>query len=108
MSAVQEPELVNAALTEPVARDSWTTSETYHCHLEIIREDDGGFSAVVLNLPGAGSSGDTEEDAIEGAREAVTGAILAYRESGQDIPWVDSTRMPIGQNSKQKWILVNA
>ena len=43
--------------------DTVYNPKSYRCHLAIIREDDASFSAIALNLPGAGSIGDTEEDA---------------------------------------------
>lgn len=57
--------------------------------LGIIQEDDGGFSAIALNLPGAGSCGDTEAEAVENAREAISGVLETYEELGQGVPWRD-------------------
>src|SRR4030066_1987144 len=63
--------------------------KSYRCHLAILREDDGAISAIVLNLPGAGSCGDTEEEAIANVREAVTGGIESYVSDGEAIPRKD-------------------
>ncbi|HUY35873.1 MAG TPA: type II toxin-antitoxin system HicB family antitoxin [Pirellulales bacterium] len=82
--------------------------KTYRCHLAISCDEDGRFSAIVLNLPGAGGDGDTKEDAIANAREAALGVIGSYLEDGLDIPWRDSTTYAIGDGVEQKWILVNA
>jgi len=35
-------------------------------------EEDGGFTAYVPSLPGCISEGDTEEEAMENIREAIT------------------------------------
>ena len=78
---------------------------SYRCHLAIITEDDGQVSVVVLNLPGIGSCGSTEEEAITNAREAIAGAIESY---GDDIPWRDAANYSVPAGAKQKWILVNA
>ncbi len=90
-----------------VGETKWNP-ETYRCHLAITRDDDGRFSAVVLNLPGAGSCGDTKEEAVANAREAVLGVIQSYLEDGLPIPWLDSTKYAIEDGAEQKWILVNA
>jgi len=79
---------------------------SYRCHLAILKDEDGRFSVIVLNLPGAGSCGDTEDEAVHNAREAVTGVIESYIEDGEEIPW--KTEYSIPEDSKLKWILVNA
>jgi len=77
------------------------------CHLAIIRESDGSFSVIVLNLPGAGGCGDTEDEAILDTREAVTGLVKEYRRDGVAIPWSDASDYTIPEGAKSKWILVN-
>jgi predicted RNase H-like HicB family nuclease len=89
-----------------VGEPKWNP-ESYRCHLAIVREDDGTFSVIVLNLPGAGSCGDTEQEAIVNTREAVSGIIHSYRDSGVDIPWACATTYTIPDGAKQKWILVD-
>ena len=59
------------------------------CQVAVVREDDGGYSAIVLNLPGAGSCGATEEEALKNARDAVAGVVESYRDDGVEVPWVD-------------------
>lgn len=100
--------------TNDSTNDSYTIGETrfhpktYRCHLAISRDEEGGFSAIVLNLPGAGSCGDSEEEAIANAREAAKGVIESYIEDGVDIPWIDQFKYSIPPSAAQKWILVNA
>lgn len=84
------------------------SSQTYRCHLAISQDGDGRFSAVVLNLPGAGSCGDTKEEAISNAREAVLGLIESYRDDQMEIPWRDSTKHDAEPGVEQEWILLNA
>ncbi len=91
----------------PVGATVWEP-KSFRCHLVILREDDGSFSAIVLNLPGVGSCGDTEEAAVANAREAAIGAIESYLKDGEQIPWRDSTADSIPEGARQKWILVNA
>lgn len=82
--------------------------QTYRCHLAISRDDDGRFSAVVLNLPGAGSCGDSKAEAIANAREAVLGIIESYREDQLDIPWQDSSNYDVEPGVDEEWILLDA
>lgn len=86
----------------------WNRSEKYRCQVLVVREDDGSYSSIVVNLPGVGSCGDTEEDALANVREAVGAAIESYKEAGKDIPWTDVDGASIPSNAKQKWILVDA
>ncbi len=73
----------------------------------MIKEDDGSYSAIVLNLPGAGSCGDSEDQAIENAREAVVGAIRSYLEHGEDVPWKDVTGEDLPEGCRLVRVLVN-
>lgn len=85
----------------------WQQQYAYRCDLAIIHEEDGTFSAIVLNLPGAGSCGDTSEEAIENVHEAIAGVILSYKSRGEEIPWKsESDALPSGADWKR--ILVNA
>ena len=79
----------------------------FRCHLAITADGDGICSAVALNLPGVGSSGAFESEAIANAREAATGVIESCLDEGEQIPWVDETTYEIPDGANQKWILVN-
>ena len=52
----------------------------------LTREEDGGYSTSVLELPGCYSSGDTPEDAMEMLDEAIELWVEAELEDGHDIP----------------------
>ncbi len=61
-------------------------------YIEIIKEEkesdeDWGYSAVCLNLPGAGSCGDTVEEALENVKEAIVGLVETYEEENMKIPF---------------------
>ena len=106
--ATVEIDLHNNAESYRADPDAWTKSpRSYRCHVLLVKEDDGSYSAVVLNLPGAGSCGDTEEEAIRNAREAACGAIESYLEAGEEIPWANSLTVDIPDNAKHNWILVH-
>ena len=49
-------------------------------------EDGGGFSAVVPDLPGCMSDGDTPEAAIANVRDAIDSWIEAAEELGRPVP----------------------
>ncbi len=100
------PDLVNATGRARVGETNWNP-RAYRCHLAVVKEDDGTFSAIVLNLPGTGSCGDTEEEATLNAREAIAGTIETYIEDREEIPWIDITAYSIPNGAAQKWILVH-
>src|SRR5574340_300579 len=98
----------NTAGAYPVDGVTWTPMvDTYRCHVCLIPERGGGFSAIVLNLPGCGSCGDTEEEALANVQEAIRGVIESYREDVAEIPWKDSTRQRSPGRAKAKWIVVS-
>jgi predicted RNase H-like HicB family nuclease len=94
---------------------SWETilreeSLGYRCYIALVREADGSYSAIVVNLPGCGSCGDSEAEAIENVREAIQGTIASYIDAGKEIPWVVNPTLeekPAG-TVRTMWIVVNA
>ena len=62
-----------------LTRNTTYRSENYE--VELIREDDGGYSASVPSFPGAYSDGDTEEESLEN----IADAIAMPKEKGQSI-----------------------
>ena len=66
-------EAVRAALAAPYTR-------------LLTREEDGGYSTSVLELPGCYSSGDTAEEAMEMLDEAIELWVAVEVEDGHDIP----------------------
>ena len=66
-------EAVRAALAAPYTR-------------LLTREEDGGYSTSVLELPGCYSSGDTAEEAMELLDEAIEMWVAVEVEDGHDIP----------------------
>ena len=75
--------------------------------IEFIPEDDGTFSAIVLNLPGAGSCGDTEAEALENVREALTGVMEEYAESGEGVPWIAPADVVRTVGRRSRWIRID-
>ncbi len=98
----------NDALTQEIDRDDWRElSATYRFHILLTKDDTDLYSAVVLNLPGAGSSGSTEEEAMENVKEAIQAVMESYKESGEDIPWKDSAAVEMPSGAKQKVIILH-
>ncbi|MBN1393938.1 MAG: type II toxin-antitoxin system HicB family antitoxin [Pirellulales bacterium] len=82
--------------------------KAYRCHVSLVHEEDDSLSAIVLNLPGAGSCGNTEEEVLENLREAVLGVIESHIEAGEDIPWLGLDEYEVPEGTNTKWIIVNA
>jgi antitoxin HicB len=59
----------------------------YAVRIEPLAETDGGgYLAMVPDLPGCMSDGDTPEEALENVREAIASWIEAAKEWKMDIP----------------------
>ena len=101
-------DFVNNSNTVSGRVEDWGPQKSYRCHICLIPEVDGTFSAVVLNLPGAGSCGGTREEAIENVCEAILGIVESHEKHGESIPWDDSDPTDIPANGEIKWIRVNA
>jgi predicted RNase H-like HicB family nuclease len=52
----------------------------------LIHPDDGAYSVVVPALPGCVTWGNTLDEAVASAREAIEGHVAALRDTGQDVP----------------------
>ena len=55
-----------------------------------LHEETGKYGVTVPDLPGCFSAGDTLEEALEGAREAIDGHVELLLESGAGMPQVQS------------------
>ena len=78
----------------------------FECEIRLTAEDGGGFSVYAPQLPGVVSQGETEEDALENAKDALREALVSYRNLRQDVPWNDDIE-PAKQEEKAKWIVVH-
>jgi antitoxin HicB len=52
----------------------------------LLQEDGGGFSAVVPDLPGCMSDGETPEEAIANVQDAIRAWVEAAQEMGRAVP----------------------
>lgn len=59
-------------------------------------EADGGFSVFVPELPSVASQGETREEALAMAKEAIEGYLEVMREDGLPIPQVERGRVAVG------------
>ena len=56
------------------------------------KEPEGGYTVLVPSLPGCVTYGDTVEEAIVMAKEAIEIYIESLRENGEDIPTEEDTQ----------------
>ena len=55
------------------------------------KEPEGGYTVIVPSLPGCVTCGDTVEEAIEMAKEAIELYIESLRDHGEEIPTEEGT-----------------
>ncbi len=77
-------------------------------HLLVSQDEEGVFSAVVLNLPGVGSCGDSADEAVENAKEAIAGALESFEADHEAIPWRNSSSLEIPAEAQERWITLHA
>lgn len=80
----------------------------YRCHVALVTEDEGDVSAVVLNLPGVGSCGDNDAEALSNVREAIAATLASYAADKAPVPWLEPDSYPIPVNARHEWISVDA
>lgn len=86
----------------------FSAKNAYRFQTLVSADEDGVVSIVALTLPGLGSCGETEQEAIENFKEAAAGILASYREEGKDIPWKDATPPDTVRDGKIKWITAYA
>ena len=62
------------------------TMSTLTYRVLLKREPEGGYTVTVPSLPGCVTYGDTIEEAVEMAREAIELYLESLREDGEEIP----------------------
>jgi len=60
--------------------------KTYVLKVELEKEEDGRWSAVIPVLPGCATWGYTKEEALESLREAAQGYLEVLFEEGKPLP----------------------
>lgn len=55
------------------------------------KEPEGGYTVTVPSLPGCVTYGETLEESVEMAREAIEAYLESLREHGEDIPTDENT-----------------
>ncbi len=58
-------------------------------------EEDGGYSVFVPELPSVATQGETREEALEMAKEAIEGYLEAMHEDGLTIPAVERGQVAV-------------
>jgi antitoxin HicB len=60
--------------------------KTLNYRIRLEREEDGGYTVIVPALAGCVTFGETVEEAIEMAKEAIEGYIETLMQLGKDVP----------------------
>ena len=77
---------------------SMTTTEIRPLAIRIWMEDgDESYSVEALNLPGAVSCGDTQDEAIANIKEAALSVIEVYEASSESVPWKELSESELSQ-----------
>lgn len=87
----------------------WRTldeGKQYSLPLVLTPEDDGGYSVVCPFLPGAVSQGDTIDETISNAKEALGLLIETYQTENMKIPWRHD-RITLVEKQIKEWIIVD-
>jgi antitoxin HicB len=69
------------------------------------QEPEGGYTVIVPSLPGCVTYGDTVEEAIEMAKEAIELYIESLKEHGEEIPTEEKNRTLAGAPSTDRGCL---
>jgi len=59
-------------------------------------EPEGGFSVFVPDLPSVATQGDTRDEALAMAKEAIEGYLEVMEEEGWEVPRVERERVAVG------------
>lgn len=70
-------------------------SESREYEIVLAPEAEGGYSVFVPDLPSVVTQGETLEDAIEMAKDAITGYLETMREERWEIPAVRHERIAV-------------
>jgi predicted RNase H-like HicB family nuclease len=60
--------------------------QTLNYRIRLIKEEEGGYTVIVPALPGCVTFGETIDEAIAMAREAIEGYIETLKELGKEVP----------------------
>ena len=69
--------------------------KTLNYRIRLEREEEGGYTVIVPALAGCVTFGETVDEAIEMAKEAIEGYIETLMELGRDVPIEDDEFMDI-------------
>lgn len=71
-------------------------AETRDYEVILLPEDGGGYSVFVPELPSVATQGDTREEALDMAKEAIELYLEVMREDGLPIPTVERGNVAVG------------
>lgn len=108
MTILEENPLRTAGPQEYIKAPGWQPLDenTYECRVLLCPEQDGGYSAHALRIPGVVSQGESLEEALANIADAFRAAVSIYLEDGGTIPWA-TVEMDRPKGWIERWILVN-
>lgn len=69
--------------------------QSLHYTVILEHEEDGGYHAFVPALPGCHTQGDTVDEALENAREAIQAYLESLKAEGEPVPIEDILIKPL-------------
>ncbi len=98
----------SAAIELPEADWKEPSRTLYRCMVIVLfpPEENGLISVYAGTLPGVASQGHTEEEALQNIVGAFEGAIAAYKDLGQEIPW-QAPPEKLERNAQVRWVFVH-
>ncbi len=108
MTIVKEYPCHTAAHQQYIEATCWEqlNENTHECRVLLCPEEEGGYSAHALRLPGVVSQGESVAEALDNISDAFRAALLVYREQDETIPWAD-LQIDRPKGSIERWILVH-
>lgn len=108
MAILEEYPYRTAARQQYIEATAWEplAESTYECRVLLCPEEDGGYSAHALRLPGVVTQGESVAEALANITDAFRAAISVYREQGGAIPWTN-LEIDRPKGSIERWILVD-
>jgi antitoxin HicB len=70
-------------------------NEQREYEIVLVPESEGGFSVLVPELPSVATQGETREEAVAMAREAIEGYLEVMNEDGLSVPEVERDRVAV-------------
>lgn len=98
----QSTETVTQVTPQPLPDEC----HSFECRGFMYEDEDGGFCAYAIRLPGVYGEGETVDEAFADLCEAFQMALELYYEEGKQIPWRDR-QVDEARHGVERWAVVN-